>query len=416
MLVFDLYGHAVANVHRNPMSTRITNDHSMVRFLAVALLSVLLVGCNRSDGRASSHPAPGEAVSKSASEAPLGVGVVYTANERGGSLSRIDLTTGRVTTFPIGLLPHNVQISSDGRRIFAVGSLPGAMNEMAMGASTETKTTQPSAGNVVEPPGELLVLDAAATDDAQAVRVQIGREPAHVIVDAEGVRAYTTNAGEDAVFVVDLAQRRVIDKIATGASPHGLRASPDGREIYVATTKGNAVSVLDVARRLEITRVPVGHAPVQIAFLPDGTRAYVSLRDDNAVAVLDTRTRHVLTTIPVGRSPIQLFATPDGRFVYVANPGTEAMPDDTVSIIDTRTNRVVKTLKVGRGAHGVVVSGDGRRIFIANTFADTVSVIDGAAQSVLGTIPVGAGAGGITYRVPTSASAPRKKGSAGNAG
>jgi YVTN family beta-propeller protein len=64
----------------------------------------------------------------------------------------------------------------------------------------------------------------------------------------------------------------------------------------------------------------------------------------------------------------------------------------------------------------VVVSGDGRRIFIANTFADTVSVIDGAAQSVLGTIPVGAGAGGITYRVPTSASAPRKKGSAGNAG
>lgn len=370
-----------------------------MRHAVLASLLIVLMGFSSSEGRASSDPAPGPVSPNSAETPPLGVGMVYTANERGGSLSRIDLETGRVTTFAIGVLPHNVQVSADGQRILAVGSLPGAMSGMGMGTSAASPQPAPQ-GEASEPPGELLVLDAAATDAAGAVRIQIGREPAHVIIDAQGGRAYTTNAEENAVFVVDLAQRRVIDRIATAAAPHGLRASPNGREIYVAGTKGNAVSVLDVEQQREVARVPVGRAPVQVAFLPSGERVYVSLRDDNAVAVLDTRTRRVLTTIPVGRSPIQLFATPDGRFVYVANQGSEAAPDDTVSVIDTQTNEVVKTLTTGRGAHGVVVNADGSRVFIANTFADTVSVIDAAAQRVIGTIPVGAGAGGITYRTP----------------
>ena len=333
--------------------------------------------------------------------ASLGTGTVYTANEGGRSISRIDLATGRVATFPIGLSPHNVQISPDGRRLFAIGQLAAAMPDMAM-----TGPVAPPAGkdrdDHAAAPGQLLVLDADATDTVAGTRVTVGREPAHVILDAAGARAYTTSAAANAVLVVDVAQRRVVGTIATAASPHGLRMRTDGREIYVAATKGNAVSVLDVARQREVTRIPVGRAPVQVGFLPSGARGYVTLRDDNAVAAIDTRTRRVISTIPVGRGPIQLFATPDGLFVYVANQGTEAQPDSTVSIIDTRRNAVVKTLIVGRGAHGVVVSDDGRRAFIANTFAGTVSVIDVALQRVIGTVRVGEGPGGITYRAPTS--------------
>ncbi len=330
----------------------------------------------------------------------LGTGVVYTANEGGRSVSRIDLATGRVATFPIGLSPHNVQVSPDGRRIFVVGSLSGEMAGMAMSASGappgSTAEDEAPAG-----PGQLLILDAAATDTVAATRVTVGREPAHVILDATGARAYTTSGAANAVLVVDVARRRVVRTIPTAASPHGLRMRPDGREIYVAGTAGGAVSVLNVTRYREAARIPVGRGPVQVGFLPDGARVYVTLRDDNAVAAIDTRTRRVIGTIPVGRGPIQLFATPDGRFVYVANQGTEDRPDSTVSVIDTQRNAVVKTLITGRGAHGVVVSDDGRRVFIANTFAGTVTVIDVAAQRVIGSVRVGAGPGGITYRAPT---------------
>ena len=379
------------------------------RLVLIASIGALVGACAEparrtpsDSARATSEagPVPASSATAPVEAGSLGTGIVYTADEEGRSISRIDLATGRVATFPIGLSPHNVQISPDGRRLYAVGSLAAEMSGMAMSdrgePSGSTAEDEKPAG-----PGQLLILDAAATDTVGATRVTVGRAPAHVILGATGARAYTTSGAANAVLVVEVARRRVIDTIPTAASPHGLRMRPGGREIYVAGTAGNAVSVLDVARQRETARIPVGRGPVQVGFLPDGARAYVTLRDDNAVAAIDTRTRRVIATIPVGRSPIQLFATPDGRFVYVANQGTEARPDSTVSVIDTQRNAVVKSIITGRGAHGVVVSDDGRFVFIANTFAGTVSVIDVADQRVIGTVRVGAGPGGITYRAPT---------------
>ena len=364
------------------------------RWAIIFSLYVIIAGCGGSDPHSSgaAHDAP---LAAGAATVPLGVGDVYTANERDGSISRIDLSTGRVTTVPVGFQPHNVQVAADGRRILAVGSPPGAMSEM--GAPTAAKRTGGARG-VEAPPGQFLTLDNAL-DTAGALRLAIGREPAHVISDAVGSRAYATSGEVNGVIVIDLARGRITDTIATAAGPHGMRARPDGRELYVAGTKDNAVSVIDVASQREVARIPVGRAPVQVAFLPNGERAYVTLRDDNAVAVLDTRTRRMVARVAVGRGPIQLVASPDGGHIYVANQGTECEPDSTVSVIDTRHNAVVRTLTVGRGAHGVAISDDGGLVFITNTFAGTVSVINTMAQHVLATVRVGAGPGGITYRV-----------------
>ena len=320
-------------------------------------------------------------------------GFVYSANEGEDSISRIDLATGQVTTLPVPVTPHNVQISRDGSRLFVVGSMAG---QMKMAATPAAPAGDGHAAS--QQPGGLLILDATAANAALATLVQVGRGPAHVIVDRLAALAYVSNSDDDSVSVVDTARGRVVGSIATAASPHGLRMSPDGREIYVAATKGNAVSIIDVATSREVTRIPIGKAPVQVGFTPDGTRVYISLRDDNAVAVVDTRTRRLVTTIKVGRSPIQVFSTPDGNFMYVANQGAEQEPDNTVSVIDIRLNAVVKTLTTDRGAHGVVVGDDGSQVFVANTFARTVSTIDAATQRVVGTFRVGKGPGGITYR------------------
>ncbi|MEO6745765.1 MAG: cytochrome D1 domain-containing protein [Caldimonas sp.] len=325
------------------------------------------------------------------SVAAAATGFVYSANEGDDSISRIDLATGRVVTPPLPVTPHNVQISRDGRRLFAVGPMTG---QMKMAAPTAAPGGEAHAA--AKEPGGLLIFDATAANAASGTLVAVGRAPAHVVVDARGERVYVSNAEDDAVSVVDATHGSVVGSIPTTASPHGLRMSPDGRGIYVAATKGNAVCVIDVATSMEVTGIAVGKAPVQVGFTPGDSRVYISLRDDNACAVLDTRTRRLITTIAVGRSPV--FATPDGNFVYVANQGTEREPDNTVTVIDTRRNVVVKTLTTDRGAHGVVISGDGSRVLIANTFAGIVSTIDAATQRVIRTVRVGTGPGGITYR------------------
>ena len=57
-------------------------------------------------------------------------GVVFTADERGKSISVSNPETGEVRTTRIGIAPHNVQTSNDGKLLFVVGTL-GNDEEMA---------------------------------------------------------------------------------------------------------------------------------------------------------------------------------------------------------------------------------------------------------------------------------------------
>lgn len=321
-------------------------------------------------------------------------GFVYTADEYGNSVTAIDLQSGEVRTSPLPISPHNIQISADGARLFAVGD-PAAEGEGEDGEG-EGHPMVMQEENDAE--GLLVVLNPDKLDAGPIASIPVGDHPAHVVVDAQGNRAFVTNAGDNAVAVVDLAANKVLQTVETGRYPHGLRLSPDGTEAYVATVEEGAVSVLDTMALVEVARIPVGAAPVQVGFTPDGARVYVSLRDENSVAVIDAATRQVIGKVPVGRNPIQVYATPDGGRVYVANQGTEDEPDDTVSVIDVATNTVVETITTGKGAHGVVVSEDGARVFVTNIAEDTVSAIDEAERAVLATFKVGDGPNGITFR------------------
>lgn len=310
-------------------------------------------------------------------------GTVYSADEGGSTISAIDLGTGAVRTVPIPVAPHNVDLTPDGRFLLAVGT-PASGDHGSAGHGHEGDAT-----------GLLVILDPEYLSKP-AVTVEIGEHPAHVVADTQG-RAYASLSGAGEIAVVDLAQASVIERIETGAYPHGLRLSPDGSELYVANVEDGSVSVIDTAELAEVARIPVGTAPVQVGFTPSGDQVYVSLRDENRVAVIDTATREVTNRIDVGPNPIQIIATPDGGFVYVANQGTEAEPNDTVSVIDPATGEVVKTITTGAGAHGVSVSADGAFVFVTNIADDSVSIIDTGSQDVAETVPVGDRPNGIVY-------------------
>lgn len=363
--------------------------NKIVSMAPLLSLIVLLTACpqsgsnNQERTNSTSSPAVSRAPKVMSKE-----GFVYTANEKANTISVIDVSTGQVKNIATRITPHNVQISRDGRLLFVVGPV-------AAMAANPPSMNMPDADKMAR--GRLLIIDAKTLAIDKAADIEIGRHPAHVIIDAQSKRVYTTNSEDNNVLIIDVEQKKVVGEIKTGKFPHGLRMSPDGREIYVANVNDNSVSVIDVAQSKEVTRIPVGKAPVQVGFAPEGGRAYVSLRDENSVAVIDTAQRKKIASIAVGRNPIQVFVTLDGRYVYVANQGTEANPDNTVSVIDTEKNNVIATIKTGKGAHGVVISDDGKRAFIANIVDGTVSVIDTATQKVISNIKVDKGPNGITF-------------------
>lgn len=320
-----------------------------------------------------------------AGNAPGITGVVYTANEKDGTISAIDFATGRVDNVAVQIMPHNVQISADGRRLYAVG-----MDMATTGASH--KGAHGSAG------GRLVILDSPDVARGPVAEIAIGPHPAHVVTSADGKFAYVTDSQENVVQVVDLTAMRILRAIPTGIYPHGLRASPDGRELYVANVKSGDLSIIDTATSMETTRIKVGRGPVQVGLTPDGEKIFVSLNGEDKVALIDRRTRKLLGKLSVGRNPVQVFATPDSKLLYVANQGTERKPDHTVSVIDIAASHVIATVTTGKGPHGVVVSNDGRFAFVSNIADNTVSAIDTMNQTVVGRLEVGAGPNGITFR------------------
>ncbi len=148
-------------------------------------------------------------------------GFVFTADERGSSISCADLATGIVTTIAVTVAPHNVQISADGQRLLVVG----ASADPAHGAG------HGHAGGA----GRLLVLDPRALNEP-AAQIEVGDHPAHVVTDLQGLRAFVSNAGDDTLSVVDLDAGSVVATISTGDYPHGLRLSPDGQRGRAAST------------------------------------------------------------------------------------------------------------------------------------------------------------------------------------
>ena len=312
---------------------------SMTKSTVLVLLtpmSMLFAGCSKPDGTQQEQANKNGLYSAdSISADSLEVGFVYTADERGNSISEIDLGTGQVRTIATPISPHNVQVSRDGSLLLVVGEMEGMKEMKGMER------------------GRLLIFDTGTMSVSGAADIEVGREPAHVIVDAQNRLAFVTNSMDNNLSVVDIQQKKVVATIPTGKMPHGLRMSPDGREIYVANVNDNSISVIGVAPSREVARIPVGKAPAQVGFTPDGRYVYASLRDANSVAVIDVVQRRKVATVEVGRNPIQVFVTPDGRFVYVANQGTETNPDNIVSVIETSNNKVVATIETGQGAHGV---------------------------------------------------------------
>src|SRR5690606_6615578 len=110
-----------------------------------------------------------------------------------------------------------------------------------------------------ESPEEGLALRLHLNDEAFSTPVN---HPTGVAVSADGLTAYITLGGTDAVMGVDLAgiTPRLIGFWPTGSNPRGLVLSPDGKRAYVMNYLSRDVSVLDLTDRAacrELTRVSV---------------------------------------------------------------------------------------------------------------------------------------------------------------
>jgi DNA-binding beta-propeller fold protein YncE len=208
----------------------------------------------------------------------------------------------------------------------------------------------------------------------------------------DGQTLYASGGNEDAVYRYSWrdAKATLVDHIALAEKdpkrdgtrfPAGLAMSRDGRHLYVVENIADTLAVIDVASKRILQRLKTDHYPYNVAVAADG-RVYVSAWGGNSVSVFQARAGGMLADtgkMVVGRHPSALVLNANGSRLFVASASA-----DRVAVVDTTKRRVIKQLtdsppagpREGSTPNALALSPDGGQLFVAEADNNAVAVFD----------------------------------------
>lgn len=172
----------------------------------------------------------------------------------------------------------------------------------------------------------------------------------------------TVNSDSDSITLVDYAAETVGAEIAVGDDPRAVAITPDGKRALVTLRGDNALAVVDLVDRALVDVLPAGHMPFGV--VTDGRRAFVSCFADDAVIVLDLDTGEVLYRVDVPDAPSGLALSGDWLLVTHFYSGL------VTAVNVQRTPVVVGSVNAepdGNLASVIVLAPDGQRAYIPQT-------------------------------------------------
>jgi YVTN family beta-propeller protein len=296
-------------------------------------------------------------------------------NKAENSLAMVDPSTMQVVArVPVGVGPHEVATSADGRTAYVANY-----------------GTQQVLGDSIS------VIDIASRKEVKKIDLGALKRP-HGIAERDG-KIYFTSELSRAVARLDPATERVDWVMGTGQKiGHMLVVHPKRPVIYTINLLNDNVSVIELDKGGEpgppprITHVAVGKGPEGADISPDGKELWVGHNGDGGVSIIDTETHRVKETIKSGGVPIRVKFTPDGKYVLISNP-----EGGDLAIFDAATRRELKRLPVGEAAVGVLAAPDSRRAFVATMASGKVFQINLENMTVAGSVETGKGPDGLGW-------------------
>jgi len=204
------------------------------------------------------------------------------------------------------------------------------------------------------------------------------------------------NKSEDSLSMIAIEDGREIARIETGRGPHEVEVDASGAVAVVSNygtegAPGATLTRVDL-RTLDASSIDLGRhtRPHGLAWLPDGRHLLATTEGTHSAILVDVDARSVVAAIPTqGERPHMVVVDPTGRWAWTANVGS-----GSVSKIDLVTRTVVATAAAGEGAEGIALASDGR-LWTAANGDGTVRVFDADTLDQLASIDVG----GMAIRV-----------------
>jgi YVTN family beta-propeller protein len=251
---------------------------------------------------------------------------------------------------------------------------------------------------------QILVVDPAGGQVER--KIDCPAPPTAAALSPDGTTLFVTCRGpQGTVQFIDAKSGDSVGSVGVGRWPTAPVVTPDGKRLYVCNRFNNDVSVIDVENRKELERIPAVREPVFAAITPDGKTVLVSNHlpvdpadsyDVAAVVTLINTADHKTRGVRLlnGSSSVRgITVSPDGRYAYVVHilsryhvPTTQLergwMNTNAMSIIDMAAGQLLNAVlldDVDLGAAnpwGVACTADGRSICVTHSGTHEISVID----------------------------------------
>ena len=270
--------------------------------------------------------------------------VLYFSNEIHRTLDIVPTDVMKVTEqIPLSGRPHNIAISNDGRTVYAAIIQDCScvdVVDLEKGEVVKSIATLGTVHNVfMSPDGRhvaagmigartLTIIDTSIDEAIWSLHfsgrttggyADGGVRPMAFETHPDGStwRLFIQISNYHGVYVVDFAQRKVVQKLdmpslpisrvtndaLQGSPGHGLAVSPDGRQLWSTSKPNGYVYAWSLPDLEYLGGVEVGHIPDWLTMTPDSRYLYVANAGSNDVSVVDTQEMREIARIPVGQVP-----------------------------------------------------------------------------------------------------------------
>jgi YVTN family beta-propeller protein len=317
---------------------------------------------------------------------PARAGLLVVANQEAASATVLDAATLKtVATLSVGVGPHEVAMSPDGR--WAVVTNYGDR-------TVEGKT--------------LSVIDLSAETPAVVRTIDLGtyHRPHGAAFVQGGSKLLVTSETSQRLLLVDFVSGRVDTALATnGKGSHMVTVQRDGRRAWTSNVADGTVTEYDIDTRSTKRTLPVAPNVEGISATPGGVQVWVGSNTAKTVTVLEGATGKTLGTLSGFGMPYRVGSSRTGRVVVVSDPIS-----NKIWLFDTGTRKelaqidIAKEKGVGTPTNGTSAAPEGITFdpitdlaYITLHATNQVVAVDLVAKKVVGFGSVGTGPDGIAF-------------------
>jgi YVTN family beta-propeller protein len=280
------------------------------------------------------------------------------------ALGVIDTTTNQLTrTIPIPSGPHGLVISPDNKWVYASSdgdSVVSVINTATDEVSSSIDVGATPHGLAITPDGNRLLVAGFGTDQVEAIDTSTNQviwavpvpQPHNLAITADGQTAYAASqkTGSQALAIIDIPSGSETGSLPLDHTPRALNVSPDGQAVFFTEAGVDAVLVLNRATNQIVAQIPTGASPHHPLFTPNGKLGMVVAQGPGELDLFDPGTYASTGTLKVGDMPHWIGATSDNHVAYVTNEVS-----NSVSVVDLTSSTVTDTIPVGNAPRKIVV-------------------------------------------------------------